>query len=475
MTKIIRLFFSIAIFFGAWSYPAKPTDILRDLQAEFEKEKKAYWTFKTEALKTRKEMDSEIEFIERELNSLYAKKNSLQEDFYLVKENKSKLKEESESRRAEQKSLKIFLQETVNKEMKNNRRLFPYLVEESILYLTRVSGHLEKDDMRDAMDAYFNYRLFLLDESEKMEISENSVFNPLSKKAVSAKIVRLGFIHQSLTSDEEEGFLLRKTDLSGVSYSWNFDLKGGVQRDIRQSVLKAYNGSKEKYLRFLVDASQAGGKIKGLYQTSSETVVDQFIRFFQSGGVLMYPLFLVAFCALGITVERGIVFFRSGRNLPKTVNEIIGFLKKGDTKGAMGVCELKSNLITRIFFPLLKEKTDDRESMERLLEESILTQVSTLERRLSTLAVLAVVSPLMGLLGTVAGMIALFDVITLYGTNNPKILAGGISIALVTTQTGLSIAIPTMLAHHALMRIKSRILLIVEKNTDNILNRLFSK
>ena len=84
------------------------------------------------------------------------------------------------------------------------------------------------------------------------------------------------------------------------------------------------------------------------------------------------------------------------------------------------------------------------------MRELLLREVPRLERHLTTLAVLAAAAPLLGLLGTVSGLIAMFQVITEHGVNDPKLLAGGIGEALIATETGLLIAIPTLLGHNYL-------------------------
>jgi biopolymer transport protein ExbB len=85
--------------------------------------------------------------------------------------------------------------------------------------------------------------------------------------------------------------------------------------------------------------------------------------------------------------------------------------------------------------------------MENALQEAILREIPSMERFLSTLGMLAAIAPLLGLLGTVTGMIDTFHVITLHGTGDPRLMSGGISEALITTMLGLSVAIPLMLAH----------------------------
>src|SRR5690606_17594471 len=93
-----------------------------------------------------------------------------------------------------------------------------------------------------------------------------------------------------------------------------------------------------------------------------------------------------------------------------------------------------------------------REHLEEIMHEHVLAVVPRLERSLGTLAVFGGVAPLLGLLGTVTGMISTFQLVTLFGSGNAKTLSGGISEALVTTQVGLVIAIPVLLAHAFLAR-----------------------
>ncbi|MCP4718177.1 MAG: MotA/TolQ/ExbB proton channel family protein, partial [Desulfobacteraceae bacterium] len=97
--------------------------------------------------------------------------------------------------------------------------------------------------------------------------------------------------------------------------------------------------------------------------------------------------------------------------------------------------------------------------LDTLVEEKIMTEQGKQERFLSIIGVLASIAPLLGLLGTVTGMISTFRAITIFGTGDPRMMSTGISEALVTTQAGLGIAIPLLLAHHFLKR---RVVFLVE-------------
>jgi len=112
----------------------------------------------------------------------------------------------------------------------------------------------------------------------------------------------------------------------------------------------------------------------------------------------------------------------------------------------------------------------EREELENALQEAILGEISRLERFLSTLAVLASIAPLLGLLGTVTGMINTFQVITFHGTSDPRLMSGGISEALVTTMLGLVVAIPIMLCHSLLSRRVETIIAQMEEKAISFVN-----
>ena len=124
-----------------------------------------------------------------------------------------------------------------------------------------------------------------------------------------------------------------------------------------------------------------------------------------------------------------------------------------------------SNPLGRVLNVYEENKDVDVETLELKLGEAVLSETPRLTRNITLIQVISVVSPLMGLLGTVIGMIVTFQAITLFGTGDPKTMAGGISTALMTTVLGLVVAIPTTLLH-ALVNAQSRsIIHVLEEQT----------
>jgi biopolymer transport protein ExbB len=117
------------------------------------------------------------------------------------------------------------------------------------------------------------------------------------------------------------------------------------------------------------------------------------------------------------------------------------------------------------------EGMQDIETLSLKLDEAILREIPKIERGLITLAMLAAIAPMLGLLGTVSGMIETFQSITLFGTGDPKLMSGGISQALVTTELGLAVAIPLLLIHSTISSKSNRLVQILDEESAAIVAR----
>jgi len=129
----------------------------------------------------------------------------------------------------------------------------------------------------------------------------------------------------------------------------------------------------------------------------------------------------------------------------------------------------ENNALGRVLLVAENAETDDPDSLELKLGEAILKESPAINTGLSLLKIIAMVAPLLGLLGTVVGMIIVFQAITIYGAGDPKAMAGGISSALVTTVLGLVVAIPTLLAHTVLNTKARNLLHILREQSAGIL------
>ena len=167
----------------------------------------------------------------------------------------------------------------------------------------------------------------------------------------------------------------------------------------------------------------------------------------QSGGLLMIPILFCSVMAMGIVGER-FWTLRKKKILPPEMVSQVWNLAKAKKLDAKTLKHLRdSSPLGRILATGLKSRSLGRDVMKESIAESGRQVAHKLERFLNTLGTIATITPLLGLLGTVVGMIKVFAAIVSHGVGDPAVLAGGISVALITTAAGLSVAIPCVIFH----------------------------
>ena len=163
-----------------------------------------------------------------------------------------------------------------------------------------------------------------------------------------------------------------------------------------------------------------------------------------SGGILMIPLFVCSVLSLAIIIER-IVALREKQIVRfDVIRSLRELLVQKKVPEAIILCEKNPSSIGRIVIEVLRANLKKRTILKEIAENAGRQEVPVLEKNLQTLGTIAAIAPLLGLTGTVFGMIKVFTVISEKGIAHPSQLAGGISEALVTTATGLVVGIPAL-------------------------------
>ena len=167
----------------------------------------------------------------------------------------------------------------------------------------------------------------------------------------------------------------------------------------------------------------------------------------QAGGLLIWPILLCSILALAIIIER--MFALKRRNVsPPGLIESVGKLLMRGGMSPRAIAEIEGNSpLGRVLAAGLNISHQHRVVIKETVEEAGRHEVHELEKHLQTLGTIAAITPLLGLLGTVIGMIKVFSAITIFGVGDPQALAEGISEALVTTAAGLSVGIPSLMFH----------------------------
>ncbi len=174
----------------------------------------------------------------------------------------------------------------------------------------------------------------------------------------------------------------------------------------------------------------------------------------QQGGIVGYLVILLGLFGVSIAGQRWYVLQAADKKVSAQLK-------------ASAISD--DNPLGRVLGVYEKNKTVDTDTLELKLAEAVFKETPELNKGLLIIKVISVVAPLMGLLGTVTGMIKTFQAITLYGTGDPKLMAGGISQALVTTVLGLTVAIPTTLLHTIVSGRSRRVTQIIQEQAAGII------
>lgn len=192
----------------------------------------------------------------------------------------------------------------------------------------------------------------------------------------------------------------------------------------------------------------------------------------KKGGPVMVPILLLGLTALSIFVARWVVISRIRVATPADLQAILTALRRGDRTKAIAHARGIAGPVGDMLQAAIEHCREQKEYIEEVMYEKMLATRPKLERLLPFIALSAAAAPLLGLLGTVTGMINTFNMITVFGTGDPKTLAGGISEALITTEFGLIVAIPSLLLHAVLSRRVRGVLASMEQTAVAFINGL---
>jgi biopolymer transport protein ExbB len=176
------------------------------------------------------------------------------------------------------------------------------------------------------------------------------------------------------------------------------------------------------------------------------------IAFLAKGGVLVVPILLCSVLALAIFAERLIRFAQLKSRGAGLTDKVVALINKGEDRGAYEAAVKSGSPMGQVLAQAIGVRDQDREVLESVIVQATETEVRKLSSYTQALATIGNIAPLLGLLGTVIGMIKAFMVIQQMGGKvNAAVLAGGIWEAMLTTALGLAVALPTMVAHSYLI------------------------
>lgn len=289
------------------------------------------------------------------------------------------------------------------------------------------------DDVRGMVDALLGQ----IKSSGEVVLRKGPVIDRVGRE-VEADLLILGPFTATYRIGDEVGFC------NYASTGGNLYALSRLPSNRMQKQIKRYMEGRSQAVP--MDISRGGG----LRQLTHELSLWEQVP---KGGPIVWPILLILGVGVLIIIERIVFLVRKRLDADGLIQNIEALSKENNWQACEQACDRHTMIpVARVIKAGIRCCHMKREEMENALQEAILKEVPPMERFLSTLGMLAAIAPLLGLLGTVTGMIDTFHVITMHGTGDPRLMSGGISEALVTTMLGLSVAIPLMLSQTLLNR-----------------------
>jgi len=197
-------------------------------------------------------------------------------------------------------------------------------------------------------------------------------------------------------------------------------------------------------------------------------------QFLVKGGIMMIPLAICSILGLAIVIEKAISLKRKKVIVPEIVNVLENIKGPDDVGLALSICEKHQGPFANVIREGLENRRLPKDEIKEALEDQGRQEVHTLERGLVILDTIAGIAPLLGLLGTVIGILKVFNVIAELGVGQATALSGGISEALITTIVGLSIGIPAVVVYNYFTNKAEELVLEIEKHSSALLKKVTS-
>lgn len=433
--SITKLFFAMVTFVSL-SAAVQAGELERAYQKEF-----AFLKAQKAELETRLETDTVKQA--NEINASKEKVEALQE----------KLLEVAEKTKTSSEKLEKISKMLADKE--ENGGLTGNVVNQARLaldpYGVKVSDDNKTNDMEKIQQAFVDSTK-LYSELSSLRNEKGEFYLPDGKKA-EGDIVKVGNIAAYGISKEAAGALAPAGD--GNYKLWN---AVGSSDDAKAMFGKEKTETIDIFVYENLD--------KEVDYMTEKTFIDTM----EDGGIIGYITFTLGLFGLLLLGLRVLNLMRAKTNVDEITQIVVDKVESGKKHEALDAIKGYEGSTARVIKSALRNIDKDREHVEDVIMENILNESTQIDRFGSFVLVIAAVAPLLGLLGTVTGMIETFEMITEFGTGDPKLLSGGISAALVTTMQGLIVAIPLLLIGNLLSGWAQSIKDSMEQNALHIVN-----
>lgn len=430
------------------------------------------WDKKQLYIRKREEDKQILVGFEKDIERLYQELARIEEEIF----SRERMIEEENAVLLQKKNDWLSVQSALGDELKNHGETFfqkfPLDLQESSSGLKKIqSQYASQGNLLPALSGYVLLRKHYIEKGTVLGMDKTSL-SPDGKSAHEMTLARFGNVFAYGKAADERIYIIRQTGSLGAGRFQTEPVENASLKTELNRAFPTWVTERRPSGQVPVDILQ-NSQSRVLSSGGEKNTASAVTAFIKAGGITMYPLIGLPLWALVlIALQIRQYLNRQSRDIRRG-NLVVEKLEEGDKEQAKIIGLGSKSLLSDVLMVCTPDSP--REDVENKIEGILVKDEPTLNKYVNTIAVIAGVAPLLGLLGTVMGMISLFEAITRFGTGDPQIMAGGISEALITTEVGLVIAIPLLLVHNFLKNWRSRLKSEFEKNTIDILGYLYPK
>ncbi len=427
------------------------------------------YTFKQHAVEQREADKEEYERLREKQEVALRNLSKIKEEALVKEQNLADVRNNAKDKKEEWEFVKTGIDEMMQKEADDLFETFPTDLERRRGDLEAVrQSYGEKSDPLNGWEEFLRYRVDAMNAGRAISIAQEKLL-PNEGDARIFSLARFGNVFAYCMDSAQQIYMIHQTgrlgkDRFAIEPVLSEELNGFVREALPQWIQD--NRVSGMVMTEVMQNEQA----KLLVEGNKKTLFQKLQTHLKAGGWVMIPLLLLPVWILILVVYKVLQFWTRQRKFNNQLTTAFKFIDKNEKDQALTYAKTKKGLMAEILKTCL-DSPKHYAAAENSVRKLIFREINILERNINTLAVIAGAAPLLGLLGTISGMIALFAAVTYYGTGDPKFLAGGISEALVTSQTGLAIAIPTLFAHDYIRKQKDRVIADIESMAQRVLEK----
>jgi biopolymer transport protein ExbB len=436
------------------------------------------WEDKRADMDAREKFNQAYDDLKNQLEIRNQEADRLHEEIQSLQKDAEEAEAQAENAKVQFLSLASQLSDRIGEMSNNVEKGFPAKIPERMQRFNQIRKAAESKreapaDILSDLSGFYASEMAL---SREITLEKRD-FTRADKSRGEGVLLRIGLVASAYRDDKTgaAGLLLKDGGSGAINpYEWRENLPVEASAALAKN-LEAMEKGASGAISVPVDILPNQVQGKAYIQKEEKSFWKSLMHTVKTGGVFMWPLLIIPLFVLYMFFAKLFTVFRSRAGGSKAYGKAVDSLANRPEEALKLAREQPSSPVLKVIGAVAANRDKDRELAEKDVKEVLLHEVPRLERHLTTLSVLAAAAPLLGLLGTVSGLIAMFQVITQHGVNDPKLLAGGIGEALIATETGLLIAIPTLLGHNFLANRVDRIVADMEFYALKALNVVWPK